>query len=306
MKTIASFSPHIWPLEVRFFPQEPSLSDPISIKTLSLPSGQMSAWSSSHPGCGIYVCAGPGSVKARIGGDIYRIRKGEAILVPPGAPICWFCEKDSSEMISILFRHSEVLSDMSSKEMRTFLDCFCFGRKGGFLIQGLEKEFGQLIQGSFRKILQKHDTMENGKGLQQKVLLVEILLKVLQKTKRGLGKNKFLSVEQDWPRLPEVLNYLHRRYEEDLYAAQIQKELNLPTNYLTTTFPLIMGQRWNQYLLDYRIRRAAIRLLQDSSQISRVALEVGFTTLSHFNSSFRRTMGMAPRDFVSSRLRTTT
>ena len=113
-------------------------------------------------------------------------------------------------------------------------------------------------------------------------------------------------MEQDWPRLPEVLNYLHRRYEEDLYAAQIQKELNLPTNYLTTTFPLIMGQRWNQYLLDYRIRRAAIRLLQDSSQVSRVALEVGFLTLSHFNSSFRRTMGMAPRDFVSSRLRTTT
>jgi AraC-like DNA-binding protein len=148
--------------------------------------------------------------------------------------------------------------------------------------------------------------MENGKGLQQKVLLVEILLKVLQKTKRGLARNKFLSVEQDWPRLPEVLNYLHRRYQEDLYAAQIQKDLNLPANYLTTIFPLIMGQKWNQYLLDYRIRRAAILLLQDSSQVSTVALEVGFLTLSHFNSSFRRTMGMAPRDFVSSRLRTTT
>jgi len=306
MKAVVSLPPQIWPLEVRFFPKEPSLADPILIKTLSLPSGQMSSWSSSHPGCGIYVCAGPGSVMARIGADIYRIRKGEAILVPPGAPICWFCEKDSSEIISILFRHSEVLSDMSSKEMGAFLACFCFGKKGGFLIQGLEKEFGQLIQGSLRKILQKHGPMENGKGLEQKVLLVEILLQVLQKTKRGLGRKKFLSVEQDWPRLPEVLNYLHSRYEEDLYAAQIQKELNLPINYLTTAFPLIMGQRWNQYLLDYRVRRAAILLLQDSSQVSRVALEVGFSTLSHFNSSFRRTMGMAPRDFVSSRLRTTT
>ena len=304
MKAVISLPPQIWPLEVRFFPKEPSLADPISIKTLSLPSGQMSSWSSSHPGCGIYVCAGPGSVMARIGADIYRIRKGEAILVPPGAPICWFCEKDSSEIISILFRHSEVLSDMSSKEMRTFLACFCFGKKGGFLIQGLEKEFGQLIQGSLRKILQKHGQGENGNGLRRKIILEEILLQILQKTKRGLGRKKFLWVEQQWGRLPEVLSYLHRRYGHELYAAQIQKELNLPTNYLTTAFPLIMGQRWNQYLLDYRIRRAAILLLQDSSQVSTVALESGFSSLSHFNNSFRRTMGMPPRDFASSRLET--
>jgi AraC-like DNA-binding protein len=303
MKTIAPFTPVVWPLEVRFFPNEPSLSDPILIKTLSLPSGQMSAWSSSHPGCGIYVCTGPGSVMARIGADIYRIRKGEAILVPPGAPICWFCEKDRSELISILFRHSEVLPDMSSKEMGAFLACFCFGKKGGFLVQGLQKEFDQLIQGSLRKILQKHGQGENGNGLRRKIILEEILLQILQKTKRGLGRKKFLWVEQQWRRLPEVLSYLHRRYGHELYAAQIQKELNLPKNYLTTAFPLIMGQRWNQYLLDYRIRRAAILLLQDSSQVSSVALESGFSTLSHFNSSFRRTMGMPPRDFVSSRLK---
>jgi AraC-like DNA-binding protein len=304
MKAIVPFTPVVWPLKVRFFPDEPSLSDPILIKTLSLPSGQMSAWSSSNPGCGIYVCTGPGSVMARIGADIYRIRKGEAILVPPGAPICWFCEKDRSELISILFRHSEVLPDMSSKEMGAFLACFCFGKKGGFLVQGLQKEFDQLIQGSLQKILQKHGQGENGNGLRRKIILEEILLQILQKTKRGLGRKKFLWVEQQWRRLPEVLSYLHRRYEEDLYATQIQKELNLPKNYLTTAFPLIMGQRWNQYLLDYRIRRAAILLLQDSSQVSTVALESGFSTLSHFNNSFRRTMGMPPRDFASSRLDT--
>lgn len=304
MKTIAPFSPRIWPLEVRFYPKEPSLSDPISIKTLSLPSGQMSAWSSSHPGCGIYVCAGPGSVMARIGDETYLIRKGEAALVPPGAPICWFCEKDRSELISMLFHHSEVLSNMDSKEMRAFFDCFCFGKKGGFVVQGLQKEFDQLIQGSLQQILQKHGPTENGNGLLRRIILAETLLKILKKNKGRMGRKKFLWVEQQWRRLPEVLSYLHRRYGDELYAAQIQKELYLPKNYLTTTFPLIMGQRWNQYLLDYRVRRAAILLLQDSSQVSTVAMESGFSTLSHFNNSFRRTMGMSPRNFVSSRLET--
>jgi prepilin-type N-terminal cleavage/methylation domain-containing protein len=58
-----------------------------------------------------------------------------------------------------------------------------------------------------------------------------------------------------------------------------------------------MGQRWSRYLLDYRIRLAAGLLRPKNARISFVAQECGFPTLSHFNASFRKVMGMAPRDF---------
>ena len=67
-----------------------------------------------------------------------------------------------------------------------------------------------------------------------------------------------------------------------------------------------MGQRWSRYLLDYRIRLAAGLLRPKNARISFVAQECGFPTLSHFNASFRKVMGMAPRDFTKnseSRLR---
>jgi len=96
------------------------------------------------------------------------------------------------------------------------------------------------------------------------------------------------------------LDYLHQNYREDLYAGKILKDLGLPDDFLATEFPEIMGQRWNRYLLDYRIRLAAGLLRQKNARISFVAQECGFPTLSHFNASFRKVIGMAPRDFYKS------
>ena len=287
----------IWPQEIRFFPKDLSLLSPIVAKRLEFPAGQISSWSSSYPGCGIYVCTGSGSILGRVGGKVYALKPRDLVLIPPGAPVCWFAEKTASSLLAVHFLPSVMMVDMNTRELTAFLSSFRFGREEEVNVRSLPREAFQAITSRLQAMLTEQGNSPGERGLKWKVLLGEILLQTLPVGSNGRALGESFWTDQAWQRLPKVLDYLHQNCREDLYAERILKDLSLPGHFLATTFPEIMGQRWNRYLLDYRIRLAAGLLRQKNARISFVAQECGFPTLSHFNASFRKVMGMAPRDF---------
>ena len=287
----------IWPQEIRFFPKDLSLLAPISPKKLEFPAGQVASWSSSYPGCGIYVCMGPGAISGRIGKQVVTLKPKDLVLVPSGAPVCWLAEKADSNLLALHFLPSIVTVDMNGRELSAFCSSFWFGREGQVKVRPLDRGAHDFITTRIQSMLDEQRANSGERGLKWKVFLGEILLAVLQSSQSRLITGASLGADQDWQRLPKVLDYLHKNCREDLYAEKILKDLNLPGDFLATAFPGIMGQRWNRYLLDYRIRLAAGLLRQRNARISFVAQECGFPTLSHFNASFRKTMGMAPREF---------
>ena len=287
----------IWPQEIRFFPNDLSLLAPISPKQLAFPAGQVASWSSSYPGCGIYVCTGPGPMLGRIGGQVHALKPGDFLLIPPGAPVCWFAEKSGSNLLAVHFLPSLMTMDMNPRELTAFFSLFWFGREGQVKVRSLGRETRDFIATRLEAMLAEQREGSGDRGLKWKVFLGEILLEILRLGSNGQTPGTALWSDQDWQRLPKVLDYLHKNCREDLYAKKILKDLSLPGDFLATTFPGIMGQRWNRYLLDYRIRLAAGLLRHRNARIAFVAQECGFPTLSHFNASFRKAMGMAPRDF---------
>jgi prepilin-type N-terminal cleavage/methylation domain-containing protein len=287
----------VWPQEIRFFSKDLSLLAPISPKNLEFPAGQVASWSSSYPGCGIYVCTGRGVILGRIGKQVVTLKPKDLVLIPSGAPVCWFAEKTDSSLLALHFLPSIMTVDMNGRELTAFCSAFWFGREGQVKVRSLGRETHDFITTRIQSMLDEQRASSGERGLKWKVYLGEILLAVLQSSQNRLIPGASLGSDQDWQRLPKVLDYLHKNCREDLYAEKILKDLNLPGDFLATAFPGIMGQRWNRYLLDYRIRLAAGLLRQRNARISFVAQECGFPTLSHFNASFRKTMGMAPREF---------
>ena len=290
-------SPGIWPQEIRFFSKELSLLSPLQVKNLEFPAGQMSSWSASYPGCGIYVCLGPGPMSARIGGEVYRLKARDLVLVPTGSPVCWFAEKNNSSVLAAVFLPHMIWSDMDTTELASFFASFQLGRDKKLKIVSLGREGFEFITARLKTMLQGGANSNGIGSFKQKVLLGEILLRILQPAKKNKNSGASLRTGEAWQRMPKVLEYLHKNCREDLYAEKIRKDLNLPEDFLATVFPEVIGQRWNRYLLDYRIRMAAGLLQQGGARISFVAQDCGFSTLSHFNASFRKVMGMAPRDF---------
>lgn len=58
-------------------------------------------------------------------------------------------------------------------------------------------------------------------------------------------------------------------------------------------------RNFNQFLNNYRIRDASQRLLESDARISTIALEVGFSSLSSFNSVFKSHHGLTPSEYRS-------
>jgi AraC-like DNA-binding protein len=57
-----------------------------------------------------------------------------------------------------------------------------------------------------------------------------------------------------------------------------------------------MGTSVHQYLLQRRLTLARDRLAQGVTSLSALALDLGFSTHSHFTAAFRRRFGITPRE----------
>ena len=69
---------------------------------------------------------------------------------------------------------------------------------------------------------------------------------------------------------------------------------------LEAVFKRAMGMPWVRYLQGYRIERAAALLLEGRQNVTEVAMQVGFESLSHFNATFRSFMSVSPSTYARS------
>jgi len=74
----------------------------------------------------------------------------------------------------------------------------------------------------------------------------------------------------------------------------IAREAACSPFYLSRTFSKEMGQTIPQYLRQLRMEKAAALLRSGSFNVTEAALEVGYSSLSHFSAAFHQTFGCCP------------
>ncbi len=102
----------------------------------------------------------------------------------------------------------------------------------------------------------------------------------------------------DWPKVESALRYIHEHHAENLYIEHIAKAVGLSVSVLQSHFRNAMGVSCVSYIRAYRISRATALLGQPDARVTEIAMEVGFETLSHFNTSFRELTGMSPTEYI--------
>jgi AraC-like DNA-binding protein len=79
--------------------------------------------------------------------------------------------------------------------------------------------------------------------------------------------------------------------------AEIGRALHVSPVYLTSVFREVEGIPFYRYALRKRLERAARLLPGYASDLSNLALELGFSTQSHFATAFRQAFGCSPAAF---------
>ncbi|SRR5579871_1013850 len=104
---------------------------------------------------------------------------------------------------------------------------------------------------------------------------------------------------RDVRRVGHALRYIELNAAEALDLDALAGVAGMSKYHFLRTFRHTVGMTPYQFLLGFRMRRAAVRLATSSAPVSAIAFETGFGDLSTFNGRFRQIFGMSPTAFRS-------
>lgn len=100
-------------------------------------------------------------------------------------------------------------------------------------------------------------------------------------------------------KLQQAVAYIQDHLAEDISLEAIATEIGMSRYYFCRLFKQSTGVSPHQYVIQCRIDRAKELLLQGQKSIADVALQVGFTSQSHFTKHFKRIVGVTPKQIFN-------
>jgi len=95
-------------------------------------------------------------------------------------------------------------------------------------------------------------------------------------------------------RLRRIDELIDARLDCQLTVSAIASELGISAGFLSREFGRAVGRSPHQYIIDKRLARARLSLLQPNLDLSGIALQCGFSSHSHMTSQFRARFGLTP------------
>lgn len=92
-------------------------------------------------------------------------------------------------------------------------------------------------------------------------------------------------------------DFVAKHYKEKIYLADAAEALGISEGYLSRTFRKEEGVTFQQYLLQFRLERAANLLKYSDSTIGEISTYVNFPSQSYFSEQFRKYMEMSPGEY---------
>jgi AraC-like DNA-binding protein len=87
------------------------------------------------------------------------------------------------------------------------------------------------------------------------------------------------------------------RYHEQLDLRALAREAHVSPRHFSRSFRRVFGETPYQYLLSRRLERARHLLRTTEMTVAEVCLEVGFTSVGSFTTTFKRHVGISPTTF---------
>lgn len=95
----------------------------------------------------------------------------------------------------------------------------------------------------------------------------------------------------------DCASYLQLHIGQKVTMAELSDNLGYNKNYLSSEFSREVGMTISDYLLELRMERAKILLLNTDKSVQQIGDELGFNSVSYFSAQFRKKSGQSPSAF---------
>ncbi|MGM0216652.1 AraC family transcriptional regulator [Enterococcus sp. AZ109] len=140
---------------------------------------------------------------------------------------------------------------------------------------------------------------KNGQFIAQKMTEALCSLIHYRLLKQTINATEELSVEMqnDSEMIKRVKDYIDEQFRSEVTLQLLAEKFNISSYYLAHLFKDKLGYSPGQYVLRRRIGEAQTLLLTTDMKIIEIASEVGYDSVSNFNSVFKNKVGMTPTEY---------
>lgn len=238
----------------------------------------------------VYVAEGEASYS--VNGKDYTIPQRYYAILDDTA----ICDTSNAQVISIIFR-AEFLN-RSYSDITTIHQLYNeFTSKSGYTVE--EKSvYHSFLSDSIYDRIEFITSEAQNRSFGYEKCIIGAISEIIVMTIRNISivenqdKTKELIIER-------ITSEVDKHYNENIQLSQFAEEFGYSVSYLSECFKTYTGQTFSEYLKKIRMK-AAHKLIIESPEksIEQIAREVGYTDIKFFTSTFKKTIGITPKEDV--------
>lgn len=98
-------------------------------------------------------------------------------------------------------------------------------------------------------------------------------------------------------KLQKVIHYIHKNYQDGISLSELAEEMYISTSTLSRFFKKQTGIYFAEYVSQIRMQYAVNEMLYSNKNITKIAMDCGFSNVSSFNKVFRETFCCSPTEY---------
>lgn len=238
-----------------------------------------------------------GTLEHHINGRKYILHPGDYFIVDYGVTHSYKKLCEEKLMVRNLLFHPKFLdrslegSHSFEDMMNSYLLRFCYrtlrSSPTGVTFHDHDGRIGELV----KNIVEEFHAKDYGYLEFVRCSFVELLILTMRK----IGKKE--DIPDRSPEISRMAAAIDAGFREKPDLGQFAKQLGYSVPYLSKKFSNEVGMGFTEYLQNVRLEHACRLLETTDLKISRIAAEVGYENIKHFNALFKRKLSLTPREF---------
>lgn len=213
-------------------------------------------------------------------GQEFLLTPGKAVLLTPYTPHSYYYDREGGGQWSTLYM---TFSGAAVDPILNSLDM----NYSGVYEETDGVSFANIIQSIINEIGQEDSYLE----FESSATLYQFLMML---KKYGKLNNK-LSISQSYEAIRPIVAWLELMYPKNIGLLEMSEKAQVSSQHLNTLFHDTFGISPYSFLVQLRIREAKTILLTNTEQtLSDISKLVGFNSVSHFVSTFKKREGITP------------
>ena len=250
------------------------------------------AVNATYDNCFRIVYVEEGEASYSVNGKDYTIPQGHYAILDDTA----ICDTSNAQVISIVFI-AEFLN-RSYSDITTIHQLYNeFTSKSGYTVEEKSVYHSFPCDSIYDRIEFITSEVQN-RSFGYEKCIIGAISEIIVMTIRNISivenedKTKELIVER-------IISEIENHYNENIQLCQFAEEFGYSVSYLSECFKTYTGQTFSEYLKKIRMK-AAHKLIIESPEksIEQIAREVGYTDIKFFTSTFKKTIGITPKEDV--------